>query len=156
MFYLPVLRDQVTHLQLHLIAGSSSIQRRGAEWRQRGQRGGGAWSTNGLQSLFAHRFPSRLILKERERGRKRKRLLAHALIQGYFFCSHSGSSTLWLLGVWCLALGRCWWMELIQISLLAYWPWVWWLKLDIFLCPSDLKSPLSIWLLLLWLIWYAA
>lgn len=57
VFYLPMLRYQVAHLQLQLVAGCSWIQRRGAEWRQRGQRGGGAWSTNRLKGLFTHCFP---------------------------------------------------------------------------------------------------
>lgn len=66
MFYLPVLWDHVAHLQLQLIAGCRRIQRRGAEWGQRGQGGGGPRGTNRLKSLFAHRFPPWLILKERE------------------------------------------------------------------------------------------
>lgn len=67
LFYLSVLRNQETHLQLQVVAGSSSIQRWGTERRHRGQRGGGAWGTDGLQSLFTHRFPSRWILN-RENG----------------------------------------------------------------------------------------
>lgn len=67
LFYLPVLRDQATHFQLQLVTGSSRIQRRGTEWRQRGQRGDGAWGSNRLQSLFAHCLPPRLILEAKKK-----------------------------------------------------------------------------------------
>lgn len=79
--YLPVFRHQEAHLQLQLVADGGWIQRGGAERGHRGQRAGGPGGTHRLQSLLAHCFPPRWILRGRKEGNRPLRVCCLALSQ---------------------------------------------------------------------------